>query len=113
MAISIEARTIAAIDTYDAMTNDRPCRAATSHEAAVAELVACSGTQFDPTVVEALGKACRDMRRQRVDEMTFDAEGRMLPVGAHVCATHEAREAVLSTVAGTFAVGLGASAAPT
>ena len=35
------------------MTADRPYRAAMSHDAARDELRACSGTQFDPEVVEA------------------------------------------------------------
>jgi len=36
------------------MTTDRPYRAARTHEAALAELQRCSGTQFDPLVVAAL-----------------------------------------------------------
>lgn len=49
-----ESRIIAAVDAYDAMTNDRPYRGALSHEEAVAELSRESGRQFDPEVVEAL-----------------------------------------------------------
>lgn len=48
------ARLISAIDAYNAMTNDRPYRAAMSHEDAVAELAKYSGVQFDPDVVKAL-----------------------------------------------------------
>jgi len=36
------------------MTTDRPYRKALTQEEALAELRACSSTQFDPTVVEAL-----------------------------------------------------------
>jgi HD-GYP domain-containing protein (c-di-GMP phosphodiesterase class II) len=36
------------------MTTDRPYRRALSHEAAVAELEKCAGTQFDPRVVDVL-----------------------------------------------------------
>jgi HD-GYP domain-containing protein (c-di-GMP phosphodiesterase class II) len=43
-----------ACDAYDAMTTDRPYRAALSHAEAVAELEACAGRQFDPEVVAAL-----------------------------------------------------------
>jgi two-component system cell cycle response regulator len=52
--IPIGARIIAVCDAFDAMTNDRPHRAATTPEAALAELVRCAGTQFDPEVVQAL-----------------------------------------------------------
>lgn len=46
------ARMVAIVDAYDAMTNDQVYRPALSHERAVAELVACAGTQFDPELVE-------------------------------------------------------------
>jgi HD-GYP domain-containing protein (c-di-GMP phosphodiesterase class II) len=36
------------------MVSDRPYRAALSFDHAVAELRRCSGSQFDPAVVEAL-----------------------------------------------------------
>lgn len=51
--IPIEARIVALADAYDAMTSDRPYRAALSHEEAVAEVSRCAGTQFDPQVAEA------------------------------------------------------------
>ena len=41
-------------DAYNAMTTDRVYRAALSVEAAIAELRANAGTQFDPIVVDAL-----------------------------------------------------------
>lgn len=53
-AIPLEARLLSVCDTYDAMTSDRTYRSALSAEAAAAELVASSGTQFDPRVVQAL-----------------------------------------------------------
>lgn len=51
--VPVEARIISVVDTYDAMTNDRPYRAAMSHEAAVTELRKNAGTQFDPGVIES------------------------------------------------------------
>ena len=49
--IPIECRILAIADAYDAMTSDRPYRKAMTHEAAVAELRRCAGTQFDPELV--------------------------------------------------------------
>ncbi len=48
------ARIFAVADAFDAITSDRPYRDARSHLAAVEEIVASSGTQFDPEVVEAI-----------------------------------------------------------
>jgi HD-GYP domain-containing protein (c-di-GMP phosphodiesterase class II) len=53
-AIPLEARIITACDSWSAMRTDRPYRRALSHEVAVAEMHANSGTQFDPVVVRAL-----------------------------------------------------------
>ena len=47
-------RVILACDAYHAMTSDRAYRDAMAHDDAVAELVSCSGTQFDPRIVAAL-----------------------------------------------------------
>jgi GAF domain-containing protein len=49
--IPLGARIIAVCDAYDAMTSDRPYRKALSHEAALAEIEAGRGSQFDPEVV--------------------------------------------------------------
>ena len=52
--IPLVARVVCTCDAWSAMTTDRPYRRALSHEAAVAELRSCAGTQFDPRVVDAL-----------------------------------------------------------
>jgi len=51
--IPLGARIIAVCDAFDAMTSDRAYRQAMPREAAIAELEAASGTQFDPLVVAA------------------------------------------------------------
>ena len=51
--IPLGARIIAVADAYQAMTSNRPYRAALSREQAIAELLAGKGTQFDPVVVDA------------------------------------------------------------
>jgi PAS domain S-box-containing protein len=53
-AIPIVSRIGLACDAWDAMTTDRPYRNALAQEAALAELRANAGTQFDPNVVDAL-----------------------------------------------------------
>ena len=50
--IPLISRIIFVADSYDAMTSDRPYRAGMPKEVALEELLRCSGTQFDPTVVE-------------------------------------------------------------
>jgi putative nucleotidyltransferase with HDIG domain len=52
--IPLGSRIILACDAYHAMTSDRPYRAAMGHDHAVAELVRCAGSQFDPRIVSAL-----------------------------------------------------------
>ena len=53
-AIPLGARIIFACDAWDAMTSDRPYRAALPDSQARAEMRRASGSQFDPTVVDAL-----------------------------------------------------------
>jgi len=52
-AIPMAARIIAAVDAYDAMTQDRAYRVRFDSSDAVAELLRCSPAQFDPLVVNA------------------------------------------------------------
>jgi HD-GYP domain-containing protein (c-di-GMP phosphodiesterase class II) len=52
--IPLVARIVCACDAYSAITTDRPYRAAHTEAAAIHELRRCSGSQFDPTVVETL-----------------------------------------------------------
>lgn len=49
--IPLECRILSIVDSFDAMTSDRPYRKALSLEAAIAELKRNSGTQFDPMIV--------------------------------------------------------------
>ncbi|MEA2474308.1 MAG: hypothetical protein QOE06_2223, partial [Thermoleophilaceae bacterium] len=51
--IPLEARILAVADAYEAMTSDRVYRPALTSQSARAELLRCSGTQFDGRVVDA------------------------------------------------------------
>ncbi len=53
MEIPLAARVFAVVDTFDALTSDRPYRAAWSEEAAIDHIRARAGTHFDPHVVDA------------------------------------------------------------
>ena len=59
--IPFHARIVFCCDAYSAMTTDRPYRAAIAPEAALAELRANSGTQFEPRVVDAV---CTVVKRE-------------------------------------------------
>jgi HD-GYP domain-containing protein (c-di-GMP phosphodiesterase class II) len=52
--IPIEARIVTCCDAFSAMTTTRSYRKAMPVEAALAEVRACAGTQFDPRVAESL-----------------------------------------------------------
>jgi HD-GYP domain-containing protein (c-di-GMP phosphodiesterase class II) len=51
--IPVAARIIAVADTYEALVSDRPYRSARSPDEAITEVIRCSGSQFDPRVVDA------------------------------------------------------------
>lgn len=55
--IPLHAGIIAVCDSYDAMTSERPYRIAMSLDEARQELIRCSGSQFEPSVVEAFLEA--------------------------------------------------------
>ncbi len=50
--IPLGARMLSIVDAFDAMTTDRVYRKAMPTDAAIAELFACAGTQFDPQLVD-------------------------------------------------------------
>jgi putative two-component system response regulator len=54
--IPLISRILAIADSFDAMTSDRPYRSAMPAAKAIEEVKRCSGTQFDPGVVEAFLK---------------------------------------------------------
>jgi diguanylate cyclase (GGDEF)-like protein len=60
--IPLGARIVAVCDAFEAMTRMRSYRPSVDPEAALAELQACAGEQFDPAVVAAFVRSCRETR---------------------------------------------------
>jgi putative nucleotidyltransferase with HDIG domain len=54
--IPLGSRVVAVCDAFDAMTTNRPYRRRVDSAVAMAELRTCSGTQFDPSVVDAFAR---------------------------------------------------------
>ena len=58
------------VDTLDAITSDRPYRRARSFDAAREEILRCSVTQFDPSVVEVFLKIPNELWHELRSEIT-------------------------------------------
>jgi|GEM_PF-6695181 len=56
--IPLLSRIISVADTYDAITSARPYRPALTHEYAMEEIKRCSGSQFDPGIVDSFFRLC-------------------------------------------------------
>ena len=56
-SIPLSARIIMVADTIDAMTTNRPYRAAMSYGRVISELESCAGGQFDPALAEVVVKS--------------------------------------------------------
>ena len=52
--IPLLSRILSIADAYDVMTHDRPYRHALTHEEAIAEIMKCAGTQFDPQIAQIM-----------------------------------------------------------
>ena len=59
--IPIGARILSVVDCYDALTSDRPYRAAMSDDEALAIIRARRATFYDPAVVDTFERVCRDI----------------------------------------------------
>ena len=59
-AIPLEARIVAVVDAFDAMTTNRAYRESRGPSAAYEELLRCAGSHFDPEVVRAFQAAFPD-----------------------------------------------------
>jgi response regulator RpfG family c-di-GMP phosphodiesterase len=68
--IPIQGRLMAVVDTFDAMTSNRPYRKAKSYKSALQEIRECAGTQFDPHIAQlfvlAWEKGLIDRRKLKI-----------------------------------------------
>jgi HD-GYP domain-containing protein (c-di-GMP phosphodiesterase class II) len=78
-----EARLLAVVDSFDAMTSDRPYRSALGPSRAYEEIKSRAGAQFDPKMVE-LFIHCWDQGRIKkiMDELRDDVEDQVELSGA-------------------------------
>ncbi len=60
------ARAMAVVDAYDAMSCRRPYKTALTYTECLTELRECSGTQFDPEMVDAFLRVLEDIARRRI-----------------------------------------------
>jgi len=77
--IPLAARVFAVVDTYDAITSDRPYRRARPHAAAMAELQRVSGQQLDPEMVAAFASLSELELRQLTERCRNVHPGLSLP----------------------------------
>lgn len=69
--IPLGSRVLAVCDVFETITSGRPYRPAGTAEEAIAEVLACAGTQFDPEVAYAFGRMLAGLNR------TAHADGRL------------------------------------
>jgi hypothetical protein len=82
---------------FDALTHDRPYKRAWTVRETLTEIESCSGTQFDPSIVEALMRVAPEIRLLEADSAALRV--RPVPVDGHVEAAHGAvRELVAPRV---------------
>jgi len=61
--IPLQGRIMAIIDVYDALTKNRPHRDMMPHKQALSIIEGCSGTHFDPALVEVFLSCEKDLER--------------------------------------------------
>jgi HD-GYP domain-containing protein (c-di-GMP phosphodiesterase class II) len=69
--IPFEARILSIADSFDAMTSPRPYRSQLSLQEAMRELKRCSGTQFDPALVDVF---CSVVQAQLAESSQAESE---------------------------------------
>lgn len=84
--IPIEGRLLAVADTFDAMTSNRPYRKGLDPNFAISELEKGKGTQFDPDVVDAMVKAYKEGKIDRLLQDYYKKEEKS--IACPFCSTY-------------------------
>lgn len=93
-SIPLLSRVIAVVDSYDAMTSNRPYRQAMPQEEAIAELRRCAGSQFDPFIVSEFLQILKKQPAapaeevQPVQQTSIDLEKSQILKEAKECSVH-------------------------
>jgi hypothetical protein len=106
--IPLPSRVILCADAFHAMRSDRPYRRGRDVQAALAEIEACAGTQFDPRVAESLVALAGDAQdgvpvkgdRLRQRRLIVLLTALVIGTGAALAAAPGVRDAVKSVFAG-------------
>lgn len=78
--IPLYARILAVVDSFDAMTSDRPYRKAKPFKESVEEIKRCSGTQYDPMVVNAFLEIAKNLGKGEVTTFLAAVEKELLAI---------------------------------
>jgi diguanylate cyclase (GGDEF)-like protein/excisionase family DNA binding protein len=80
--IPVLARAMCVVDSYDAMSLQRPYRAARTYDECLAELRLCRGTQFDPGMTDAFLRVLERLAalREGAERAAAEAAARIDPV---------------------------------
>ena len=81
-AIPLGARIFMVVDAYDTITSKRSYQDAATPEAALAEIRRCSGTHFDPAVVEAFERVFPQAAADTIASMPTRRDPSKKPVPA-------------------------------
>ncbi len=82
--IPLRARILSAADAFDAMVTDRVYQKSRNHEEAFAELRHCSGTQFDPALVELLIQTVTARNNDQSDRLLSASVDIALRIGLEI-----------------------------
>ena len=102
--ISLAGRITAVADAYDVITSKRSYKSPISHDDARKELVACSGTQFDPAVVRAFLEISLEDRRSAGFLSGLLELPALANIGAGVSAAPAIAVVTVAALAGAVAV---------
>ena len=82
--IPLGARILTIADAYDAMTSDRCYRKGQPPEKAFAELRRCSGTQFDPDIVDVFIETVEKINQDVTDQTMSVSKSTALRIGVQI-----------------------------